>query len=157
MHQQAGPCIPKLTSQVLETRCSLEKRPSLLDVSLVFACQKGVHVWVNQVREEMKPGEVSDLLSKVLGRREPKHQDLPPALSQSIPASLPLHLSLVLSTTNRLDAVAMLHGLGRGFWAREATCTPVWEGGAAARSCPATAPPGHPIHNIIHITPVSVC
>jgi len=39
--------------------------------------------------------------------------DLPLVLSQSIPASLPLHLSLVPSTTNRLDAVAVLRGWPR--------------------------------------------
>lgn len=82
LHKQAGPCIHKLTSQASETRCSLEKGLSLLNVSLVFVykkkefmtgdCSSAATQVVNQVREDMKPGEVSDLPGEVLLQKEAK-------------------------------------------------------------------------------------
>lgn len=74
-------CTLQLTSQVSETRCSLEKRPSLFDVFFGLCLSKicmssdrnsaAIKI-VNQVSLEVKPGEAGDLPGKVLQREELK-------------------------------------------------------------------------------------
>lgn len=117
---------PRGENYAQKNNCVYDKLLSFIASSPSMGSSLSQHLFVSGVSHVNHPGKqqlvhlsrVLWLCPSILLYSLVLVLDLLPALSQSIPVSLALHLSLVLGTSARMGAMAALRGLPCGFWSR---------------------------------------